>query len=172
MTMTASTPMIIPPLGGTALDCMGDRVTLKLEGAHTNDRLALMEMTIAVGHGVIPHRHDTFDEVYYLLTGELMITLGETTQSISAGTLVQVPQGLVHSYRNAGSIPVSMLAWAYPAGIEQFFRTIAQTAGAQSSPELAPEQVGAIAARYDILPAAEVLGVEHPRSATPKMQQR
>jgi quercetin dioxygenase-like cupin family protein len=144
--MTSSPPTIIPPHGGTALDCLGDRIILKLEGPQTRDCLALMEITVAIGQGVVPHRHDTFDEVYYLLTGELTITIDGATQPVSAGTVVQIPQGTIHSYRNTGITAVRMLVWAYPAGIEQFFRAIAQSAATQPS----PEQIGAIAAQYDI----------------------
>lgn len=54
--------------------------------------------------GPDPHVHERHADAFYVLEGELMFDLGPELETItaSAGTLVLVPAGVVHSFRNDG----------------------------------------------------------------------
>ncbi len=145
--MTSLQQTIIPPTGGQVLNVLGDRLIIKLDGQDTSDQLALMELEVSVGNGVPPHCHEKFAEAYYLLEGELEVTVEDATHIVGPGTLVQIPRGTIHSYRNLVQIPARAIIWAFPSGIEQFFRTLSE---AMTADNFSPAQVGAIAAQYDV----------------------
>jgi mannose-6-phosphate isomerase-like protein (cupin superfamily) len=44
-----------------------------------------------------PHVHTGYDEVYYLLSGNGTITLGEQTHSLRPGSVAVIPAGVPHS---------------------------------------------------------------------------
>ena len=44
-----------------------------------------------------PHVHEGYDEVYYVLSGNGTITLGEETHALRPGTVAVIPAGLPHS---------------------------------------------------------------------------
>ena len=44
-----------------------------------------------------PHRHEGYDEVYYVLAGTGTITLGQETHALRPGSVVVIPAGVLHS---------------------------------------------------------------------------
>jgi mannose-6-phosphate isomerase-like protein (cupin superfamily) len=44
-----------------------------------------------------PHRHEGYDEVYYVLAGTGTITLGQETHSLRPGSVAVIPAGVLHS---------------------------------------------------------------------------
>ena len=44
-----------------------------------------------------PHRHEGYDEVYYVLSGRGSITLDGRTHPLRPGAVVVIPTGIVHS---------------------------------------------------------------------------
>jgi quercetin dioxygenase-like cupin family protein len=153
--MTYFQQTIIPPTGGQVLNVLGDRLTIKLDGQDTADQLALMELEVSAGNGVPPHHHKNFSEAYYLLEGELEVMVGDETHIVGPGTLVQVPRGTIHRYRNPGNTPARVIMWAFPSGIEQFFRTLSE---AMTTDNFSPDQVGVIAAQHDVQLALSIPG--------------
>lgn len=75
----------------------------------------------APGNMVPPHTHDTEEECYFVLEGELEVTLGDTTTTRRSGEFVHVPPRTVHAFRNATQKPVRFLAWAVGGTIDEFF---------------------------------------------------
>jgi len=45
----------------------------------------------------MPHLHQGYDEVYYVLSGTGTITLGEETHRLRPGTVAVIPAGVLHS---------------------------------------------------------------------------
>ncbi len=81
------------------------------DGAPT---LALRRFTLAAGGSVPPHTNDVEHE-QYVLSGEYVVGLGETEQTVSAGDTLHIPAGTVHWYRNESESEVSFLC-AVPTG--------------------------------------------------------
>lgn len=50
-----------------------------------------------------PHRHDRHDLVVVMLEGEGTMLLGEEERPVGRGSILYVPRGTVHAFRNAGS---------------------------------------------------------------------
>ncbi|MFZ0214811.1 MAG: cupin domain-containing protein [Candidatus Dormiibacterota bacterium] len=60
------------------------------------------------GGGPALHRHP-YDEVWILDEGEVSFTAGDDTLTAGPGSVVVVPGGMAHRFRNTGTTPVRMV---------------------------------------------------------------
>jgi mannose-6-phosphate isomerase-like protein (cupin superfamily) len=130
---------------------LGERYTVKLAGAETGGAFALVENVVPPGAaGPPPHRHHRTDETFYVLSGELEYTADGATVRAGAGSVVRVPRGVLHTYRNAGAGPATQLVAIAPAGFEAFFLEAGE---APDAPEAGPPDIGRlleIGRRHDL----------------------
>ena len=91
----------------------------------------LLEFTVDVD-GPPLHVHHETEEAFYILEGEVEITVGPTTVRAVAGGFVLIPRETPHTFKNGGSKPARILTIFSPAGFEQFF---IQVAAVEDSPE-------------------------------------
>lgn len=64
-----------------------------------------------------PHAHCERDKLYVVLQGTGELTVGEETQSVTAGDAALAPAGVVHSLRNPGpGRLVTMIVMGPPPG--------------------------------------------------------
>ena len=78
----------------------GGTYTILLSGAETAGRYCLIDMLVPDGGGPPPHRHD-FEEMFTLLDGELEFTFRGETQTVRAGSTVNIPANAPHAFRNS-----------------------------------------------------------------------
>ena len=120
------------PNGGTVI-CIA-------HGRETNGAFGLLELTVPPATqpdqphlGARSHRHGGEDEAWYILDGELTLTIGERTVHATAGTFLFVPRGVPHATVNRGTRPARYLAWFTPPGMERYFEEraalLAETGG-------------------------------------------
>jgi mannose-6-phosphate isomerase-like protein (cupin superfamily) len=76
------------------------------------------------GVGPPPHFHAEQDEYFYVLEGTYEMTVAGETSVAGPGTMVFLPRGTVHSFRNIGDAPGKMLDWSLPGGQDRYFREI------------------------------------------------
>jgi mannose-6-phosphate isomerase-like protein (cupin superfamily) len=76
---------------------------------------SLAEEMLPVGCEVIPHHHREIEEIYYLVSGSGLMTVGDDTREVSAGDAVYVPRGCRHTLRNTGSEPIKLILVCGPA---------------------------------------------------------
>jgi len=69
-------------------------------------RMLFIEYQPGVGIGLHDH---TFEEAYFILSGEVEATLDGKTYTVKAGDFVWTGVGCVHAFRNASSAPVRWL---------------------------------------------------------------
>ena len=67
------------------------------------------------------HIHTREDEMFYLLDGQVSITVDGATTEATSGYFVHIPRGVPHGYRNVGNQAAKMLAVFTPAGMEGWF---------------------------------------------------
>src|SRR5256885_5242108 len=110
-------------------------------GPETGHTLAtVFESTLPPGGGYpVPHVHDEYEEVFYVLEGEIEYRIGEHWTAAPAGTTVCVPPGTVHAFRNASPHPARHLALHAPAAALTMIEEIGQAS---------EDQVPAILARH------------------------
>ncbi len=132
---------------GKKLWVVGDLYTFLATGEDTGGAFALIECVTPPGNpGPPPHIHRREAEGFYVLEGELELTVGDTASTAGPGTFVYLPEGSLHTYRNAGDTPARFLAMISPAGLENFFEEIGEPATDPSKPPEGPPDVEKILA--------------------------
>jgi quercetin dioxygenase-like cupin family protein len=146
----------VGPGEGQALWVLGELVTYKVTAEQTDGAYSLFEIASWPGGGPPPHVQRHEDECFYVLEGEYeFLDDGRTTRA-GAGTLIYVPKGTLHTYKNVGDGVGRMLVSQTPGGLhERFFEELGEPAADKTVP---PETQGppdvarivAVAARYGI----------------------
>jgi quercetin dioxygenase-like cupin family protein len=95
-------------------------------------RIAVMDNHVGAGFAGPPlHRHD-FDELFWVLDGELTFQLGDDVVTREAGELAFAPRGVHHTFANHSGADARTLIVCTPAGFERYFaRMAAEQAGAE-----------------------------------------
>jgi uncharacterized cupin superfamily protein len=105
---------VIPPGGGEVVgDAPGRRVEILAE----HDSLHATWSRFGPGRdGADLHVHYEHTDLFYVLAGELTLRLGPEGEerAMPAGTLVRVPAGVVHGFRNASDAEVRYLNFHAP----------------------------------------------------------
>ncbi|MBK5305071.1 MAG: cupin domain-containing protein [Frankiaceae bacterium] len=115
-----------------------------IDGSDSDGRFALVQHLFAPRALAAPmHRHHREDEFTYVLTGRIGAVLGGVEVVAEPGDLLFKPRGQWHTFWNAGDEPASCLEIISPAGLEQFFRSLAEL-----TEEPSPELLAELAAPY------------------------
>ena len=118
----------------------GGTYTILLSGAETAGRYCLIDMLVPDGGGPPPHRHD-FEEMFTLLDGELEFTFRGRTQTVRAGSTVNVPANAPHAFKNRSGKMARTLCLCAPAGQEELFMAVGFPVDSRTAPapKLSPE---------------------------------
>src|SRR3982751_3564152 len=71
--------------------------------------LSVIEIEFDATFSVDPHTHADHVDTFYVLDGVVEFTLGDETRRAGPGTLVAVPPGIIHGFRNPGSARARIL---------------------------------------------------------------
>ncbi|MEU4222673.1 cupin domain-containing protein [Nonomuraea sp. NPDC026600] len=91
--------------------------TLKAGAADTEGRFSLVENRGR--HDLPSHVHDSFDELVFVLDGELGIDFDGRTHRLTAGMCALLPRGVTHAMRTLSEVPVHALHLSSPGGWEE-----------------------------------------------------
>lgn len=106
-------------------------VTLKAVSAETGGTLSAYEfVTPPATAGPPLHLHRGWDEVFYVLEGEMTFLIDGRTSTAPAGSFVFVPRGILHTFWNESAAPARQLTVFTPAGIEAYFEEVTQVMAA------------------------------------------
>lgn len=148
----------IRPGEGRSLRVLGEVVTCKITSARTGGAYSLFEVVSEPGCGPPPHVQHREDEAFYVLEGEYEFLDNDgRTMRVGTGSLVYVPKGNLHTYKNVGTTPGKMLVSQTQGGLhERFFEEIGQEEAQNKIKPTAheglldAERIVAIAAMYGI----------------------
>ena len=73
------------------------------------------------GGGPPLHMHSRESEGFYVISGELMITIDGRRMVATAGSYVHLEPGTKHCFKNESNHPAWMLILVTPAGLENYF---------------------------------------------------
>ena len=96
-----------------------------LSGKDTGGAYCLLEVSLAPGMRVPRHVHTREDEVYFILAGELEVTVGEKTFVLRPGDTLLAPRDIPHELRNSGNNTNHYLLVFSPSGFEEFMMATA-----------------------------------------------
>jgi len=97
-----------------------------LDGKATGGRFALIDVTLPKGAAPPLHSHPQ-DETFYVLEGQVTMWVADDTRLCGAGDTGFTPGGSPHTWR-VESDTARMLILSTPAGIEEYFRALAEPA--------------------------------------------
>ena len=110
-----------------------------LSGADTGGAYSLLEMALAPGMGVPRHTHTQEDEAYFVLAGELEVTVQDKVFVLRAGDTLMAPRDIPHQLRNSGRVENHYLLVFSPAGFDEFLKATAVPAPEHAvAPTVAP----------------------------------
>lgn len=76
----------------------------------------MFESDLPPGGGfVFPHWHEDFEEVFYVLDGQIDYLAGQGWTTAQAGSVVFVPPGVIHAFRNTSTRTARHLVAVAPA---------------------------------------------------------
>jgi quercetin dioxygenase-like cupin family protein len=148
-------PVLRSPGEGRTVAVVGDVYRFLAVGDETDGRYAMWEAVVPPGGGPPPHVHSREEEGFYVLEGEITLTVNGQRVVATAGTFANMPVGTPHSFRNESDRPAKMLIFVAPAGLEQMFFEVgvplaegATTAAPPTKDEI--EKLLAVAPKYGI----------------------
>ena len=116
---------------GEVLERPGRRAEVKV----SRDELVVFEFEMAPEtDGTGPHFHKQHVDSFYVLEGELEVTVADETQHAHSGDFVHVAPGVVHSFKNSSPERVRFLNVHAPdMRFDEYIRKL--DAGEQPDPE-------------------------------------
>ena len=109
-----------------AIKVLADQLRLLLRSADSPARMSVMVVDVPPGGGVPPHSHAREEEGYFVLQGELALTVGAETRLLGAGDFGHVPPRTLHAYANQAMDTVRFLAWTVGGPIDEFFEAMSK----------------------------------------------
>jgi len=76
---------------------------------------SLAEEILPPGKSVRPHRHRETDEIYYIVAGRGVMTVGDEEREVGPGDAVHIPPKHRHTLRNTGTEPMRIVLVCGPA---------------------------------------------------------
>lgn len=135
-TTTPIFPGIVLPGEAKIYQAFGDTAAFHLTGDQTGGRYTMFVNVTAPGGGPPPHRHDHEDEWFYVVEGRAEFFQDGVWTEVPPGTVVFMPRGSVHAFRNAGDTPLKQIIHTAPSGFETFFARIAEEFNRDGGPDM------------------------------------
>jgi quercetin dioxygenase-like cupin family protein len=85
-----------------------------------NGRYAIMENIAAPGTATPMHFHAE-DEIFNILEGTVTFSIDGDVFNASVGSIVVIPAGAHHAWRNRSNAPIRMLTFFSPGGVEELY---------------------------------------------------
>lgn len=118
----------VQPGEGRRGELGGVGAVFKIDGGDTGGAVSIVEHPFEVGALVEPHIHTLEDEVSIVLQGEIGFRSEDQEVVLGPGGYIVKPRREVHAMWNAGQTPARMIEVISPAGLEDFFRRLADMA--------------------------------------------
>jgi mannose-6-phosphate isomerase-like protein (cupin superfamily) len=100
---------VISTRHGSEIRPLIDRTTSEIT------RCSLAEEILPPGAAVTPHHHRQLEEVYYILSGRGVMTVGDEQREVGAGDAIYIPRDHRHTLENTGTEPIRLLLVCGPA---------------------------------------------------------
>jgi mannose-6-phosphate isomerase-like protein (cupin superfamily) len=118
-------PFAVPRDGGERLDFSGTTLILRAAAETTGGSCTLLEEVTPL-LDTPTHVHSREDEMYYVIEGEHVFVCGGQEFHVGPGGTVFLPRGVPHAHRRLVQGVGRLLCILTPAGLEGFFRILAE----------------------------------------------
>ena len=124
--------------------------TVRVRHDEGEDGVAVMETLAPHGDSPPLHVHQTQDEVFHVLEGELRVRAGDADVTIAAGETLLAPKHVAHTYRVESTAGARFLVITTCGDFERFVHALSRPAERPELPKSqgppTPEQADALAA--------------------------
>ncbi|MEQ8316852.1 MAG: cupin domain-containing protein [Phycisphaerales bacterium] len=120
--VTAKNPLTEPGNGnaGHTLNVLGVPTQVLLTAHQTHGACSAFKITVPPGFVNPPHVHWFEDETFFVLSGELEVTVGSMPSTVHAGQAAFGPRRVIHGFANRSDSPAVAIVHAAPGGLERF----------------------------------------------------
>ena len=144
----ATERLYLAPGEGETVPLRATEVIFKAAGQRPAGGPTVTEFITAPGFSTGDHVHDTIEELFYVVDGEIDIRAGAWSGRVGAGGFVRVPPGTPHGFGNSGAAPATLLLIISPGGVhDQYFRELGAILSDPGQPDA--HAIGELRARYD-----------------------
>lgn len=147
------------PVTPTARDSrwfLGTRIRIHVSTDDGPDGLSVIESSASQGDSPPMHVHETEDEIFHVLSGELRLRVDDEELCVREGETALAPRNVPHTYR----VESDEARWLVTTGrgdLERFMLELSRPAGGPGLPPQAPpspkeaDRLVAVAARHGIV---------------------
>jgi mannose-6-phosphate isomerase-like protein (cupin superfamily) len=118
------------------VDMSGIRSRILLTGDESSGRAYVRFSTVSPGYVAQPHHQPTEEECFFVVDGELTLTIGSETRAVGPGGFGFAPRNATHGFSNRGGSRTRVLVINSPAGHERGFEALLATQEPERIPEL------------------------------------
>ena len=147
---------IIPPGAANSIAAFGSTIQFHLAGPDTNGAFCLGLATTPPGVAPPLHVHANDDELFIVAAGDMSFYTPDGWHDVTTGTVVFVPRGVPHTFRNRGSTPSQHWVLTAPSGFEEFYARSAEVFANPGPPDFAAIGRTATGFGYTIMGPAPV----------------
>ena len=132
-----------------------DLITPLVSADRSCNAYELAGCVVHPGGGPPPHVHHREDEMFYVVDGQFAFVFDKSVIRGDAGTCVFLPRDIVHTFRNVGEKPGTLLVATMPGGFHKFGECASMPCTDPSTPPpVDPQSLRKLAA------ACEKFGIE------------
>lgn len=102
----------------------GERIAIRVRSEDVGGAYAFVEGILSPASGPPLHIHENEDEIIEVLEGSLRVVCNGEEFQAAAGTLVVIPRGAPHTWKNETNEPVRARAILTPGGAEGMFEAL------------------------------------------------
>jgi quercetin dioxygenase-like cupin family protein len=112
---------IVGPDKGKHMAVAGQISTIVASKEDTGGTYSFIECKVFPGAGPVPHIQTREHEAIYLVEGQLTFTVDKERIEAKAGTFINVPPNILHTFKNETDEIAKLITILSPPGMEQFF---------------------------------------------------
>lgn len=111
-----------PVISNTATQC----VRLALSSDESAGAVQVCHATLLPGVGAADHHQPEEDELWFVVEGEFVWTVGNLKRTVRKGGFAYIPRNTTHAFENVSDKPAVMFAINMPGGHERAFMAAAK----------------------------------------------
>lgn len=119
--MIERTVKIVEPDKGRHMAIANDINTILASKEDTEGTYSILEIKVFPNGGPLPHIQTREHEGFYIIEGQLAFNVNGKRIEATPGTFVNVPPGILHSFKNEQNKIAKIIVVLSPPGLEQLF---------------------------------------------------